>query len=414
MNAELPLSLRAGRIGLYLLALLVVYLAGSYVAPFFLYLFFVLLTLPFLSLSYLLLTFLRLKYYQDFSTEHPMKGETVVYRLILANETFLPLHYLTVGFKTIHPFMEAVLPRFVTYIRTGDRLEKVYEINCPFRGIYTVGLESLAAEDPLHFLVLRRRVWYRTFYVYPRILALRNFSTGMERSERLTQGASTGSVPDFALFSQLRTYRSGESLHHLAWKKFASTGSPYVKVYDTSAEPGVTIYFDLRPTEASGLKALETEDVSVEILVALVKYYLDQGIPAAVRAPGRTVYSFRGANPAGFQRFYLSTMELLFQPTISAAAFYRLDKQTGGYESSSAIIISHLLDPEIFSTVEVSLAADTPVALILNRSGYAQAERKAVVPYLYSLSERGANIRFVDGPEDIVESLERGVLSYER
>jgi len=414
MNPESPITLRAGRIGIYLLALFVVYLAGSYVAPFFLYLFFVLLILPFLSLSYLLLTFLRLKYYQDFSTEHPVKGESVVYRLILANEIFLPVHHLTAAFKTIHPFMEEVLPRFTTYICAADRLEKVYEIHCPFRGIYTVGLESLAAEDPLHFLVLRRPVWYRTFYVYPRVLPLRRFSTGMERSERLTQGTSTGAVPDFALFSQLRKYRHGESLHHLAWKKFASTGTPHVKVYDTSAEPGVTIYFDLRPTEASGLKALETEDVSVDILVALVKHYLDQGVPVTVRAPGRTVYTFRGAHPSGFRRFYLSTMELLFQPTISPAAFYQLDKQTGENESTSAIIISHLLDPEIFSAVEGSLAADTPVALVLNRSGYAQAERNAVVPYLYSLSERGASIRFVDSPEDIAESLEIGVLSYER
>ena len=408
MNLRWPITLRTGRIGIYLLALFVVYLAGSYVAPFFLYLFFVLLILPLLSLSYLLLTFLPLKYYQDFSSEHPMKGESVVYRLILANENFLPLHHLAVGFKTIHPFMEADLPRFTTYLRAEDRLEKVYEINCPFRGIYTVGLESLAAEDPLHLLVLRRQVWFRTFYVYPRVLPLRRFSTGMERSERLSQGVSTGAVPDFALFSQLRTYRYGESLHHLAWKKFASTGTPYLKVYDTSAEPGVTIYFDLRPTQATGLKALETEDVSVDILVALVKYYLDRGVPVAVRAPGRTVYNFRGDNPSVFQRFYLSTMELLFQPTISPAAFYQVDKS--GYESTSAIIISHLLDPEVFSTVEESLAAETPLALILNRSGYAQAERKAVVPYLYSLSERGANIRFVDGPEDIVENLEQGVL----
>jgi uncharacterized protein (DUF58 family) len=413
MNAESPITFRAGRTGLYLLALFVVYLAGSYVAPFFLYLFFVLLLLPLLSLSILLLTFLRLKYYQDFSNEHPAKGESVVYRLILANETFLPLHRLEVGFKTIHPFMETVLPRFTTYIRAGDRLERVYEIHCPFRGIYTVGLESLAAEDPLHFLVLRRQVWFRTFYVYPRVLPLQRFSTGTERSERLTQGASTGAVPDFALFSQLRAYRSGESLHHLAWKKFASTATPYIKVYDTSAEPGVSIYFDLRPTQNPGLKALETEDISVDILVALVKYYLDRRVPIAVRAPGRRVYSFRGSGPAGFRRFYLSTMELLFQPTMSPSALYRLDKQTGGYQSSSAIIVSHLFDPEIFSTVDGSLAADTPVALILNRSGYAQRERKAVVPYLFSLGERGADIRFVDGPENIVENLERGVLSRE-
>ena len=414
MNPDLPVTLRTARIGVYLLALFVAYLAGSYVAPFFLYLFFILLTLPFFSLSYLLITFLRLKYYQDFSSEHPAKGESVVYRLILANETLLPLHHLAVDFKTIHPFMEAALPRFTTYIRAADRLEKVYEIHCPFRGIYTVGLESLAAEDPLHFLVLRRRVWHRTFYVYPRVLPLRRFSTGMERSGRLSQGASTGAVADFALFSQLRAYRYGESLHHLAWKKFASTGNPYVKVYDTSAEPGVTIYFDLRPPGTSGLKALETEDVSVDTLVALVKYYLDQGVPVAVRAPGRSVYSFRGTSRSAFQRFYLSTMELLFQPTISPAAFYRLDKQTGGYQSTSAIILSHLLDPEIFSTVERSLAAETPVALILNRSGYTQAERRAVATYLYSLSERGADIRFVDGPEDITQSLESGVVRNER
>jgi uncharacterized protein (DUF58 family) len=407
MNAETPIAVRAGRIGLYLLALFIVFLAGAYVVPFFFYLFFLLLLLPLVSLAYLLLTFLRLKYYQDFSSEHPMKGESVAYRLILANETFLPLHQIAVGFKTIHPFMEAALPRFSTYLRAGQRLERVYEIHCPFRGIYTVGLEFLAAEDPLHFLVLRRRVWYRTFYVYPRVLSLHHFSTGMERSERLSQGASTGAVPDFALFSQLRSYRHGESLHHLAWKKFASTGTPFLKVYDTSAEPGVTIYFDIRPPHASGLKALKTEDVSVDILVALVKYYLDHRVPTTVRAPGRTVYNFHGISPAGFQRFYLSTMELLFQPTISPAAFYQLDKQTGVHENVSGIIISHLHDPAIFSAVEESLAGETPLALILNRGGYTPSERNAVAPYLHSLNERGADIRFIDGPGDIVESLER-------
>ena len=152
----------------------------------------------------------------------------------------------------------------------------------------------------------------------------------------------------------------------------------------------------------------------MDTLVALVKYYLDHSVPVAVRAPGRSVYSFRGTSRSAFQRFYLSTMELLFQPTISPAAFYRLDKQTGGYQSTSAIILTHLLDPEIFSTVERSLAAETPVALILNRSGYTQTERRAVATYLYSLSEKGANIHFVDTPEDITESLETEVVRNER
>jgi hypothetical protein len=107
-------------------------------------------------------------------------------------------------------------------------------------------------------------------------------------------------------------------------------------------------------------------------------------------------------------------MELLFQPTVSPAAFYQLDKQTGGYENSSAIIISHLFDPEIFAMVERSLAADAPVALVLNRSGYPRRERKAVDPYLFSLTERGATIRLVDSPEDIEESLEGGAATRAR
>jgi hypothetical protein len=229
----------------------------------------------------------------------------------------------------------------------------------------------------------------------------------LERSERLAQGTSSGSVPDFALFSQLRSYRYGESLRHVAWKKFASTGTPFLKQYDTSAEPGVAIYFDLRQTQASGLKALETEDVSVDILVAMVKFYLDQEIPVTVRAPGRSVYTFRGIDQSSFQRFYLSTMELLFQPTISPGSLYKLDRQTGGYESTSAIIISHLFDPDVFTTVEESLAAETPVALILNRNGYTPAERKAILPALSTLGERGAQLFFVDGAEQIVDSLER-------
>ena len=48
---------------------------------------------------------------------------------------------------------------------------------------------------------------------------------------------------------------------------------------------------------------------------------------------------------------------------------------------------------------------------MLNRSGYAREQWNAALPYLHSLSERGAGIRFVDTPVDIVESLERDNLN---
>ncbi len=91
-------------------------------------------------------------------------------------------------------------------------------------------------------------------------------------------------------------------------------------------------------------------------------------MPVTVRAPGRSVYTFRGNSQSSFQAFYISTMELIFQPTISPGALYHLDKQSGGFENTSAIIISHLFDPEVFSTVDESLTGDTSVALVMNRN----------------------------------------------
>jgi uncharacterized protein (DUF58 family) len=401
-----PIAVRLRASGLYLFTLFVVGLAGSYVAPFFLFLFYLLLFLLMVSFLYLLATFLPLKYHQEFSTEHPVKGEAVVHRLILANESPLPVHFVRVRFKSVHPGMGEVQPDFSCYLRRRGRLEREYRVHCPFRGIYTVGLEALEAEDPLHLFRLRRRVWYRTFYVYPRVLALGGFSAGLERSERPVQGSSAGGTPDTTLFSRLRGYRPGEPLRHLAWKKFAATGTPFLREYDASAEPGVAVYFDLRPAGLPGRQALETEDVSVEILVALVKYYLERAVPVAVRAPGRSFYTFQGNSPAQFPAFYRSTMELLFQPTLSPAAVYRYEAQAGGAEGASAVFVTHLFDPQVFALLEESLGGDNPLSLVLNRCGIGEGERRRAMPYLRSLSERGAHIRLVSGPQTIREELE--------
>jgi uncharacterized protein (DUF58 family) len=401
-----PVRFRA--LGLYLLVLILAFLAGSYVVPFFFCVFLLLLLLPVVSLCCLLLGFLSLKYHQEFSTEHPVKGEWVAHRLALSNETFLPLHHVRVRFKAVHPGMAEQQPDFQAYLRARGRLEREYRIHCPFRGIYTVGLQTLEAQDPLHLFTLRRPVWYRTFYVYPRVLPLKGFTTGLERSERLSQGSSTGAVPDYALFSRLRSYRRGESLRHVSWKKFAATGHPYLKEYDTSAEPGVSIYFDLREMDLPVLKALETEDVSVEILVALVKFYLDAGVPVSVHAPGRSLFHFRGSSPTDFQAFHKATMELLFQRTISPAALYRSDRQSGSADGSSVILVSHLFDAETFALVEDALAGEQPVSLVLNQNGCSREQRRQLQPYLDTLKDRGANIRLVRGPESISEELSGG------
>jgi uncharacterized protein (DUF58 family) len=408
MDAESRISVRWRALGLYLLALFLAYLAGSYVAIFFLGLFFTLVFLLSASFIGLLMAASRLRYHQEFSTEHPVKGESVIYHLSIANESLIPLPALRVRFKRTHPLLEQRLSDFRIYLGGRVRQERQYTVACPYRGIYTVGLEALEVEDLLGMLRLRLPVLFRTFYVYPRVLTLPRFRTGTERRQRPAQGSSSGGVADPALFARLRAYRQGEPLRHLAWKKFAATGRPFLKEYDSSAEPGIALFFDLRETGRTGTAGLEAEDVSVEILVALVRHYLSQEVPLTVRAAGRSGFQFRGQGLADFPRFYEATMELIFQPAVSPAALYRAEADA----ADTTIIVTHLHDPEVIALLEESLikervARGASLALVLNESGRPAAERRPLGPYLQDLSERGAAIRVVHGAGSMLEDLAR-------
>jgi uncharacterized protein (DUF58 family) len=301
--------------------------------------------------------------------------------------------------------MELVMPGFSCFLRPREQLKREFSFKCAYRGIYTVGLERLEVEDPLRILTLRRSVVYQTFYVYPRILELTHFPLAAETIEGGGAGVSQGGDPDYALFTQLKEYREGESIRHMHWKKFISIGKPYIKNYDTTAEPDLHIYLDLRRPEKTGLTALDIEDTSIEILVALVKNFLERRISIQISAPGREVYRFQGIHPSQFERFYRSTMNLIFQDTISPATLYRADSAATSKEGST-LIVTHLLDGDIFSLVEESLVQSSSIILVFNQAGYTQEEKEQADNYFQSLRERGARILVVDSSDTIVTDLE--------
>jgi uncharacterized protein (DUF58 family) len=303
-----------------------------------------------------------------------------------------------VRFKQIHPHVQRMSDNFSVFLARNERVHKEYQIRCSYRGIYTVGLQEIALEDPLHLFRITLKVWYRTFYVYPRILNLGRIPSIIEGGTEKAHGSFQGTVPDTSLFSRLRDYRRGESLHHLYWKKFASTGIPYLKSYDTSTEPGLTVYLDLRQRE-QGLQAMAVEDTSVEILVALVRFFFDRGIRTRIRAPGRTLYSYTGASREQFHDFYTSTTRLIFQDTVSPVELYRIEQQT-----SAVLFITHFIDTELFALLERSVGSDSLLAVILNLTG--QELTVHTQRYLQRLQERGAGMLIVHGAETIVSDLE--------
>ena len=398
--ARFPFTLRLRACGVYLFAIVISYLAAAYLGTFFAVFATIFILLPLISLLLLLIAAAGLRYSQHFSNEQPVKGQELQYRCIIENGSALPLPRVRALFRAILPMADdgtggqagagGLGQSLLTYLPGHQFVEREQTVQLPYRGIYTVGLDRIELGDTLQLFTVRPRVKVREFRVYPRILPIGSFRPGSERRLGTSEVGSLGTLPDYSLFNQLREYRHGESVRHLAWKKFASTGIPVVKDYDSTSEPAVSIYVDLRPVPPGAADVLLTEDVTVEALVALVNHFLQRNLPVTVRAASRDLYEFIGDHSSDFARFYESTFELLFVSDISAARLYETHLETGmNTEVNSMFFITHLLDPEVLLLLEEQRASNFQVTLIYNQTA---GETDSPAGYFSRLREQGTRV----------------------
>jgi uncharacterized protein (DUF58 family) len=405
MSDNYPVNIRA--LGIYFFCVFIAFLAGTYFDRFIYMLFIGLLIYPFISFFLLLYTYTHLRFHQNFSTEHPVKGENVKYTVHFTNESLLPFTNIKISFKTITPLMNTHFPDFSISITPGGEFEKTFELHCPYRGIYTVGLKQVIIEDLLHFFRIKLKVWHKTFYVYPRVLPLQHFAPGLEDIDGGEKGLPFGGEPDYAMFDQLKEYRDGEPVKHIYWKKFAIIGKPLIKQFDTSPQPAVRIYFDLTKPRDTSVGELEVEDASVEILVALVKYFLDNEIKTAVKAPGREFFNFYGHDGGDFKDFYESTINLIYQDTILLSRLYQIEEKSQKIDSNSIFFITHNLDIELFNIIQASLGSDIIFTVVFNQSGYSPEKRERNYEFFAFLKNRGARIIIVNQINTIIDDLEK-------
>ena len=420
--AAFPFTLRLRACGMYLFAGVLAYLAAAYLGEFFAVFAVVFILLPLVSMVLLLIAAASLRYNQHFSNEQPVKGQELQYRCIIENGSALPLPRVRARFRAIRPTAAGgahgseseQAPAAAAHGESGDGIltylpghqfvEREQTVQLPYRGIYAVGLERIELGDTLQLFSVRPRVRVREFRVYPRILPIGEFQPGTERRLGTSEVGSLGNLPDYSLFNQLREYRPGESVRHLAWKKFASTGIPVIKEYDSTSEPAVSIYVDLRPVPSSAEDVLLTEDVTVEALVALVNHFLKRNLPVTVRAASRTPYEFIGDHASDFGRFYESTFDLLFVSDISAARLYETHLETGmNTEVNSMFFITHLLDPELLILLDEQRSNNFQVTLIHNQTAE-PSERHA--GYFNRLREQGTRVVALRGSTTIATDLE--------
>ena len=395
----------------YLFTILLVHLGRVHIGGLFHYMHFLLIVAPPLSIIHMGLSISAVKYNQSFDTDHPIKGEQLTYTLLLANESYLGTPRIRISFTTVQPGVKSHIDSLDLSLKRGQRLDLAYKISCPFRGIYTVGLHRMEIDDLLGFVRISRPVWHKTFYVYPRIIdASYPFTVG-DVSD-LSTGPNPGASQDYSLFESLVPYRNGESVRHIAWKKFFALGEPYLKSYARTSQPGITIYFDLRRDEEPVAEVLEREDCSVEILVSLVKYFLDRDVPVSIHAMSQSRYRFAAETRNAFELFHKDTINLLFTHTISPAEIFLADTLEM-MPRSSVLFITHRMDSEIIAIMDDTLesqSSEAPeVACIVNQTNMDKKTVEACTLVFDELREKGAKALLVKGSESLNSDLRRTV-----
>ncbi|TVQ21001.1 MAG: DUF58 domain-containing protein [Spirochaetaceae bacterium] len=156
------------------------------------------------------------------------------------------------------------------------RIDRTVEL--PHRGEYVVSRGPLTVTDALGWATVTVPVADAVVDVLPRadtpIPEIRGASmTGG------TQAATAGGSPDFAMLRGLFEYRDGMPARHIAWRRLASTGIPYIRDYESSADPELAVFLDDRRGWADRERVLSSEDLLVETLLGIIKDLETEAIP---------------------------------------------------------------------------------------------------------------------------------------
>ena len=282
---------------------------------------------------------------------------------------------------------------------------------CPFRGIYTLGMEELVVSDTFGWLEVRLPVWQKTFYVYPRVIPLEELKAAMHGDANRPAGSAEGNAQDFSLYRNLREYQRGDNVHHIAWKKFAALGEPFVRIYEKTSWPGVTLYMDTRRTGPADYGIMEAEDTSVEILVALVRYFMDAGIPLYIRSGEWRPPPVNWETTQSFQIFFDSTINLYFRQSgpgaVDPYSLFMMDVEDRNFRTGTIIVISHIFDNGVTPFFSESVGERTDISGIINCTGMNEKERTGILDFAARINEHRERLFSVAGPMTIKEDLEK-------
>ncbi len=368
-------------------------------------LFYLSVTLPALSFLYLLVVYVRFKYTKDFGNKTVTKGDIIDFAITVENEDFFLYPYLSLKLLCSDTLFAHHTDTKYFSLLPKTKSQFTYKVECRYRGLYELGVDSIGVWDLLCILRLKYRPVEKGYIiVYPRIIVLERFDLAPKISDNdESSDEFFGKTLENNIISDIRKYSYGDPLNRVHWKLTAKTSALHVKHYFNAALSDSAIILDTQSLPLPLSETVAIEDKLIEIATALVYYCLSKQIPIIMHyheqtpgEPAPTPRSITARNLEQFQPLYKILATTPFSPEHNLTPIFQ-HYLSNNVEKSNMLVVSYNITPELFENL--AAAAQAGFNVILAALDIGQAEFSSITDNLKANNVRVYHIK----PDDDIK-----------
>jgi len=309
----------------------------------------------------------------------------------------LPIAESVLSFSIENDYYNIPFEPVIASIKGYDRVVVEKKLYRGRRGLYNIGKIRIDFVDPLHlfpkFYAYKQPI---ELLIYPRIQKLNHFY--LPNAEYYgAHLVKNSNFEDYSSIKKIRKYQYGDTLKKVHWKITSKLNELYVKEYDLTANPKITLL--INSNQKSYLDNQRKIDLAVEVTVAIVEFTLKKEIETNI------VYEFSKEKLVG--KDYSAFKSILKSLTTFSGnldiEFYDLVLKESQKLSKNAFLclVTPTLSEALFNILVSLRKSGTEISLV-----FLDAENKYPSEKLSLLKALKIRCYFVKNEERLVSVLE--------
>jgi len=360
-----------------------------------------------LSYAYAKVLSTRLELDQGGMKRECTRGEEVDFAFTVRNLSILPVVRVNALFFMSDLFggEGAAEVHRITLAPNG---EKTFNVGIGFNhiGTFEVGIKEYTVSDPLGLFSFVQHVErLAQVEVMPRLFDVEKLPVVMEAATEAKK-SFTSVINDGMDYSGVREYRWGDPIKAIHWKLSARMplGDYYTRLYETNANPGLSIVADFDAPEYDVNTLMDVYDTVVECAFSLEHFADVRGFDAELLFQDKAKRKRLYATPfVGHHAEILERMPHIFAPGSGKEALGLVQEALGStFAQVNLIVCTSVISDALLETlIAARNGKRTPLLVAVVPEGVDDEVRKGLIKRLERLSAAGVGYAVVSDARDL-------------